>query len=160
MEHFRVVRWTDEYHRAFIDLSVEWLEKYVSVEPADLLLLHHPHEQILEPGGAIFFVLAGETPVGTVAMIRVSDTAFELAKLAVTEDYQGRGLADLLMQSALGFARERGAEEVILYTNHKLRPAIGLYRKYGFADVPLRQNKYLESDRKMRLELKRGGDRQ
>jgi ribosomal protein S18 acetylase RimI-like enzyme len=38
-------------------------------------------------------------------------------------------------------------------TNHKLVSAIRLYEKFGFRHIPLINNKYLESDLKMVLEL-------
>ena len=30
-----IVKWRDEYSDDFINLSIEWLEKYVRVEPAE-----------------------------------------------------------------------------------------------------------------------------
>lgn len=36
MSETKIIGWADKYHQAFIDLSVEWLEKYVSVEPLTL----------------------------------------------------------------------------------------------------------------------------
>lgn len=153
MEAVRIVPWGDQYHQKFIDLSVEWLEKYVSVEPADLEILNHPHETILDGGGEIFFALGDEDVVGTVAMIRVDADTFELAKLAVTPKCGGHKIGSLLMERCISFAREHRAKKIILYTNHKLIPAIGLYKKMGFTEIDLSNNKYMESDMKMRLLL-------
>lgn len=43
--------------------------------------------------------------------------------------------------------------KVILYTNHKLVPAICLYKKFGFCEVDIGCNKYIESDMKMELKI-------
>lgn len=145
----KIVRWDDCYADDFIGLSEEWLVRYVSIEPADIEILHHPHEMILEPGGMIFFALDGDAAVGCVAMIPDRDGGMELAKLAVTEEYKGRGIGNLLMAEALTYADGRKAEPVYLYTNRKLVPAIGLYEKFGFREIALENNKYLESDMKM-----------
>lgn len=145
--------WEDRYAADYVRLSVEWLEKYVRVEPADEAILYHPHEAVLDNGGMIFFALDGETPIGTVSMIRMADGCFELAKLAVTQGYKGQGVSKLLMDAALKFAREKGCERVILFTNRRLVPAIGLYRRYGFQEVPLVDNEYEESDMRMELNL-------
>lgn len=163
MQEIRIVEWEERYAQAFIDLSIEWLEKYVSVEPGDLKIIHHPHEAVLNGGGNIFFAVcnernekdekAEEKAVGTAAMIPAGENAFELAKLAVTQGYKGQKLGERLMERCLEFAREKGAERVILYTNHNLIPALGLYKKYGFEEVDLGQNKYIESDIKMELTL-------
>lgn len=145
--------WEDRFAADYIRLSVEWLEKYVRVEPADEAILYHPHEAVLDDGGMIFFACDGDTPVGTVSVIRMADGCFELAKLAVTEAYKGQGISKLLMDAALNFGREKMCEKVILFTNRKLKPAIGLYEHYGFREVPMVDNEYEESDMRMELQL-------
>ena len=149
----KIIPWEDCFAQDFIDLSVEWLEKYVRVEPADEALLYHPHEAILDKGGMIFFANDGTKNVGTVTMMKQEDGVYELAKLAVTENCKGRRIGDKLMRAALDFAKENHAKKVILFTNNGLGPAIHLYHKYGFTDVPLVDNEYEESDMKMELSM-------
>ena len=88
-----------------------------------------------------------------VSMIPAGEGVFELAKLAVTARFRGQKLGRLLMERAIAFARERGAKRILLYTNHKLTAALHLYAACGFREIPLGENKYLESDRKMELDL-------
>lgn len=148
-----IVKWRDEYSDDFINLSIEWLEKYVRVEPADEEILYHPYESVLNDGGMIFFAQIDGVNVGTVSMINMGGGAYELAKLAVTESYKGRHIGDLLMETAVDYAKEKDAEKIILFTHSKLIPAVKLYRKFGFVDVPLIDNEYEESDMKMELPL-------
>ena len=149
----QIIPWEEKYAQDFIDLSIEWLEKYVRVEPADEEILYDPHGSILDDGGMIFFASRDGRNVGTVAMINMGGGQYELAKLAVTESCKGLHISDLLMEAAIGFARERHAKKIILFTNSRLIPAIHLYHKYGFIDVPLIDNEYEESDMKMELLL-------
>ncbi|WP_312739986.1 GNAT family N-acetyltransferase [Cedecea neteri] len=153
MSNVNVVEWRDEYRDDFISLSIEWLEKYVSVEPVDLEILHNPESYILSPGGAIFFAQIDNENVGTVSMIPKPDGDFELAKLAVTEKCKGKRIGNLLMEKGIAYARERGAKKVILFTTGTLVAAVSLYRKYGFVEVKLEDNKYLEADIRMELQL-------
>lgn len=153
MGEIKIVEWEDQYSQDFILLSVEWLEKYVSVEPGDLEIINHPHEAVLNNGGNIFFAKYRDRVIGTVAMIKYDDDTFELAKLAVTEDFKGMKIGNQLIERCLLFAKEQSAKKIILYTNHKLIPAIRLYNKYGFKEVALEHNKYLESDIKMVLHI-------
>ena len=153
MDEVKIIEWEDKYSQDFISLSVEWLEKYVFVEPGDLEIINHPHEAVLNNGGNIFFAKYGDRVIGTVAMIKYDDDTFELAKLAVTEAFKGMKIGNQFMERCLLFAKEKSAKKIILYTNHKLTPAIGLYNKYGFKEVALENNKYLESDIKMVLQL-------
>lgn len=153
MQEIRIIEWEYKYNKNFVSLSIEWLEKYVSVEPLDLEILNHPHAAILDKGGNIFFAKYKDRAVGTVAMIKVDADTFELAKLAVTEEFKGQKIGNKLMEKCIQFAKENDAKSTILYTNHKLISAIGLYKKYGFKEVDLKHNKYLESDIKMELVL-------
>jgi ribosomal protein S18 acetylase RimI-like enzyme len=57
------------------------------------------------------------------------------------------------MEKSLEFASQRKAITVFLYTNRRLLPAINLYEKFGFKEVPVAQNKYIEADMKMELKF-------
>ncbi|WP_353097269.1 GNAT family N-acetyltransferase [Tissierella praeacuta] len=153
MSKVDIVQYQDEYYNDLRRLSYEWLEKYVSVEPEDERILNNPKEVILDNGGRIFFAKCGEEIVGTVSLIRVDEKIYELAKLAVTEKFQGLKIGNKLMEKCIQVANEEKIKEIILYTNHKLISAIKLYEKFGFKHIPLINNKYLESDLKMMLEL-------
>ncbi|MGW6302502.1 GNAT family N-acetyltransferase [Peribacillus butanolivorans] len=81
------------------------------------------------------------------------ENAFELAKLAVTEKYQGLKIGRRLMEKCIEVAKLEGASKIVLFTNHKLTAAIELYKKFGFSFVSLENIKYLEADLKMELEI-------
>jgi len=57
------------------------------------------------------------------------------------------------MDKCLSVAKENNSKKIILYTNHILTSAIALYKKFGFKEIPLVNNKYIESDLKMELIL-------
>ena len=145
--------WSPEYAQDYIDLSIEWLEKYVYVEPADIEILHNPEKVVLDKGGMIYFAAHNGVNIGTVTMIPMGEGVYELAKLGVTEEYKGNHISDLLMEVALRFAREHHARKIYLFTSTLLVPAIHLYYKYGFKEVPLIDNEYESSDLKMELDL-------
>ena len=132
----KIVKWEDRFAKAYIDLSIEWLEKYVSVEPGDLEIIEHPYEAVLNNGEMIWFALLDNTPIGTVTMIKSNDS-YEVAKLAVTEKYKKLGIGERLMKVAIEFARENGTKKIYLFTNHNLIPAINLYKKCGFVQYHL-----------------------
>ena len=92
--------------------------------------------------------------VGTCALIKVSDTAFELGKMAVTEKAQGLKIGQQLGQAAINKAQEAGAEQLVLYSHRSLGPALHVYRKLGFKEVPCPPNGYKRADIKMTLALR------
>lgn len=153
VKEIKIVEYEEKYHKDLKRLSYEWLEKYVSVEPEDEKILNNPKEVVLDKGGFIFFAKYNEEIVGTVSLIKVDNNTFELAKLAVTEKYQGLKIGKMLMEKCLYVAKKNNSKKIILYTNHKLSSAIGLYKKFGFKEIPLVNNKYIESDIKMELTL-------
>ncbi len=129
-----IVTFDPRHAAAFAALNYEWIERFFEVEDEDRKALDHPEAYAIEPGGEIFFVLEDGEAVGTVAMVPHGE-GFELAKMAVRPDRQGRGYSKLLMDACLAFARERGATEVMLVTNDVLAPALGLYKQAGFRPV-------------------------
>lgn len=122
----------DEFRR----LNVAWLERYFKVEPIDERVLGNPETEILAAGGEILFALLEDQVVGTVALRVVDDETFELTKMAVDERWQSRGYGQSLLETALQAARDLGRRRVILYSQRSLKPAIALYYKNGFTDIP------------------------
>lgn len=132
-----VVSYRDEFRDTFERLNRAWIETYFVLEDADREVFADPRAKIVDSGGEIFFVLEGEQVLGTCAVMRHSADECEIAKMAVAPGAQGRGFGDLLMNRAMEFAAELGARRVIILSNTVLEPAIRLYRKHGFVQVPL-----------------------
>jgi len=153
MGELKVIQYEERYHEDLKRLSYEWLEKYLLLEPEDERILNNPKEIILDNGGYVFFAKYDEKIVGTVSLIRVDENTFEIAKLAVTEKHQGLSIGNTLMEKCIFIAKQEKAKSIILYSNHILTSAIALYNKFGFKEIPVANNKYIESDLKMELKL-------
>ncbi len=137
-----VIGFDKRFARNFADLNYEWIEKAYTVEDHDREILDHPVEQIIEPGGQIFFALVDGVPAGTVALIEMGGDAFELAKMAVSPEYRGLGLSKQLMDACIEYSQKKGKRSIILESNTKQVAAIKLYRKYGFVETPLDPNSH------------------
>lgn len=118
---------------AFRDINLSWIKRHFEVEPKDLEVLNDPEGAILAPGGAILIAEEAEgRALGAVALIKMTDGGYELAKMGVIEEAQGRGIGRLLMEAAIAEARARRAPRLYIETNAKLAPAIALYESVGF----------------------------
>ena len=115
--------------------------------------MEHPHEAILAKGGAILMATYNGAVAGTAALIKVNNDEYELAKMAVDEAFQRKGIGEALSYAAFQKAKERGAKKVSLYSQTSLAPAINLYRKLGFVEVPLGNHLYKRANIKMEIAL-------
>lgn len=136
----------------FEKLNREWIEKYFWMEPIDFEVLQHPEERIIAKGGTIFMAYVEEEIAGTVALKYASPGVYEFTKMAVDEKFRGQKVGWALAEAAIAKARSLGAHTIILYSNTVLAPAIALYRKIGFVEVPV-DGTYARSDIKMELSL-------
>ena len=149
----KIISYRPEYKKQFIALNKAWLEEYFFVEPHDIAVFENIEEIILKPGGEIFFCLVGDEVAGTVAMQKVSETKYELAKLAVDKKFQGQHLSNLLMDACIAFAKEKKATSIMLMSSRKLNTALNLYQKYHFVETPLDETDYHRADIQMELYL-------
>lgn len=140
MDEITIVGFDQKFAADFARLNYEWIDKYFGAEQHDREMLDDPFGYIIEPGGEIFFAVCDDEAIGTVAMIKSSKNMLELAKMAVSPSFQGRGIADKLLEACVEYARESGKRAIWLESNTKLEAAIKLYRKHGFIEKPLDKN--------------------
>lgn len=130
-------------------LNIEWLKKYFKIEPIDEKVLSYPQEEIIDKGGMIFYAKFKEEIVGTVSLIKMTNTAFELSKMAVTDAVQGLGIGKIMLQHCIDIAEQQGIKKIIIYSNRGLKSAIHLYEKFGFVEIALEDGVYERADIKM-----------
>ena len=132
MKNLNIVSFKKKYKADFEKLNREWIEEFFQMEDEDFYTLKHPESHVIEKNGEIFFALHDDTVIGTAAMIPFSESVFELAKMSVMRDFQGRGVGRILLKRCIQFAQERKADEIFLLTNDVLKPALNLYLSCGF----------------------------
>ncbi|RDC61639.1 GNAT family N-acetyltransferase [Adhaeribacter pallidiroseus] len=138
---------------AFRTLNHEWITKYFELEEVDNLLLDNPESYILAKGGAIIMARYNGQTVGTCALLKINETAYELGKMAVTASMQDKKIGQQLVAAAIDKAKELGAKKLILLSHRTLKPALHVYQKMGFQQVPCAPNGYKRADIQMELEL-------
>ncbi|MFI5240020.1 MAG: GNAT family N-acetyltransferase [Gemmatimonadales bacterium] len=107
---------------------------------------------IAEPRGAVFLLEWDSAIVGYAQLRRgcaciasEAVTSVELKRFYVASAWHGHGLAQRLMQRALRYASECGADVIWLAVWEHNPRAISFYRKFGFAEIG-RQSFLLGSD--------------
>ena len=147
-----IIGFNKKYSKQFFLLNKAWIEESWHLEDSDKKDLLNP-EIIVENGGQIFFALDNKSAIGTVAMIKSPNNRFELAKMTVKEGSRGKGIANMLMDECIKFAKQNSSREIFLISNDSLTIARNLYDKYGFKEVELDSQKYERGNVKMKLKI-------
>lgn len=122
------------YLDEFIRLNEAWITQYFKLEAPDIELAQDPGK-IISNGGFVFALIDDGAVAGACALFHHDTNVFQLARMAVDQQHQGKGFGDRLMRAAMGKLQELYAERVFLLSNTKLMAAIALYKKHGFSVV-------------------------
>ncbi len=128
-----------QYLTEFIKLNEAWITHYFKLEDADIALANNP-AKIIEDGGYIFSLVENGHVVGVCALFKDDDAVFQLARMAVKQEHQGKGYGEALLSAAIAKLREIKASRVYLLSNMILIPAINLYKKHGFTVFSMGQH--------------------
>lgn len=146
-----IVPFTNNLSPHFIALNKAWLVKYFEVEPIDELMLGNPKQYFIDKDGLIFFALYNNEVAGTFAMVKISGSVYELSKMAVYEQFQGKKIGNKMLEFCLEQASLMKLHKLILYSNTVLGNAIHLYKKYGFIEVVGFESEYKRANIKMEI---------
>jgi ribosomal protein S18 acetylase RimI-like enzyme len=151
MSEIRIVDYRPEHQPFFEAFNRAWIEKLFIMEPVDEWVLTNPDKAILESGGAILMAEYDGIIAGTVGLRKVDEETFEFTKMAVSENFRRRGIAEALSFASFKKAKTLGAKTVILYSNTKNAGAILLYEKIGFKHIEVENGVYKRANVKMTI---------
>ena len=114
--------WDETYPRDFVEKDIERGQFYLLLEGDRL-------------AGA-FALPAHDNGEGDVPWQEPSAPARYLYRFGIAVEYGGRGLGRLALERIGELARGLGAGYLRLYVAHENEPAIALYRKAGFSQLP------------------------
>lgn len=151
MNHVKIIPYAPEYLPDFIRLNEHWIRKYFTLEQVDIDMLSAADKYLLDTGSAIIFAKVGNDIAGTVGLKKLDDETVEMVKMAVDETYQGNRIGWKLAEAIISKAWEMGFKRMVLYSNTILVPAINMYTRLGFREVPKDPERYARSTIKMEL---------
>ena len=111
------------------------------------------------PDGRLYLAYSGEDLAGCAALRKIEPGVCEMKRLFVRDEFRRFGIGRLLIDQLLTAAREIGYQAMRLDTYPaKMGKAVGLYRQYGFIEIPAYYNNPYEGVLFMELQLsKRAG---
>ena len=147
-----MIEYQPEHQPWFEKFNRQWIEEYFWMEPIDFEVLQRPDEYIISKGGKILVATCNKEIAGTVALKFVDAKTYEFTKMAVDSKFRGLKVGQALGEAAISKAKSLGATKIILYSHTVLVPAVTLYKKLGFVEVPV-DGPYKRSNIKMELKL-------
>jgi len=146
---------TEEHFEAGRQLVIEYVEALhfdVSFQnyEVDLAQLHIMYNK---PHGALWLIEENGAYKGCSGVRRINEQICELKRTYVKSELRGKGLGQLLLQHCIDSAREIGYQKMFLDTHLDMGPAIALYRKNGFKDIPAYYHNPIEETKYLGLEL-------
>lgn len=114
----------------------KFLSDHYKIESVDEKLINDPNRKILKKGGSIIFASLNEEIVGTCSLMRHRNAVMEITGLFVLEHARGKQIGSAMVENMLAEAVKAGAERVYIQIDPKLKPAVALFRKFGFKPGP------------------------
>lgn len=107
-----------------------------------------------EPEGRLYLAYTGDTPLGCVALKKLSSAHCELKRLYVRPEVRGKHLGETLVEKLLEDAANIGYEYMYLDTQPYLKEAVSLYKKLGFVEIEKYNDSPIAETIYMRKKLK------
>lgn len=126
-----------DFHAFYETHNRIWIQKNFTLEETDLAQLGDPETHILAKGGRIYVYCLGDYPVGGFSLLDDGAGVMQFSKMYVPEGLHGLGIGNRLLPDAIEEARRVGCKSLYLLSNTLQAPAIHLYRKLGFVEVPM-----------------------
>ena len=132
----KLIEYDKKYRKDFIELNTAWLERFYMVEPVDRDTMERVDE-LVENGAMVYFTIEDEKVLATCMTMPLEHDVWEICKLAAVGQYTGTGAGSAVFQACMEYAIKKGAKKLSLISCRSLKPAIHIYKKFGFKEVPL-----------------------
>lgn len=153
----KITEYQPAHKDIFVSMTKEWLEEYFWIEPCDERLFEDPVKEYISTGGQIFIAVDEDnqdTVAGVCALVfHQENHSWEMSKLSVRKEYRRNGIAEILVDHTISYAKEKGADKLYLDTSKRLGAAVRLYKRKGFQEIPLTNSHYQRTDTQMMIKL-------
>lgn len=136
-----IISYQKKFKKDFAELNLVWIKKYFKVEPEDVKMLDNV-EDLLANGAAVYFAVEQDKAIATCMVVPRNGQIWEICKLATDEHYMGKGAGSAVLKACMDYAKEHGANKLMIVSNSILSAAMHLYSKVGFKEVPIDNMEY------------------
>lgn len=142
----KIIPFEEKYRQDFIDFNTDWIvSNFGFLEDHDKETFEKIDEEI-KAGGMIFFAVENDIALATCMTVPMTETTWEICKLASNKNVPHKGAGSAVFEEAMKWAFDHGAKKLFILSNSRLKPALHIYRKYGFKEIPLDNYEYIRGD--------------
>lgn len=142
----KIIQFEEKYRQDFIDFNTDWIvSNFGSLEEHDIETFEKIDEEI-KAGAMIFFAVENEIALATCMAKPMEEKTWEICKLGSNKKVPHKGAGSAVFEAAMNWALNHGAEKLFILSNSQLKPALHIYRKYGFKEIKLDNYKYVRGD--------------
>ena len=124
------------------DAAISLFRQYAAWLNIDLGFQHFEEELVSlknmygAPFGGIILCKNGSGYAGCIAIRKIDVDIAELKRMYVRPEFQQLGIGNALLQDALTLAKKYHYKKIRLDTLSNMTPAINLYKRNGFYEIP------------------------
>lgn len=142
----KVIPFEERYRQDFINFNTDWIvSNFGFLEEHDKETFEKIDEKI-EAGAMIFFAVENDVALATCMAIPMEGTTWEICKLGSNKNIPHKGAGSAVFEEAMKWALNHGAERLFILSNSKLKPALHIYKKYGFKEIKFENYEYIRGD--------------
>lgn len=118
-------------------LNIQQDEFNVAINLHDQPDLENIEEFYQSRNGNFWIAQVGEMMAGTIGLLDIGNHCGALRKMFVKEEFRGRefGIAQLLLDTLLQWAKDKGMRKIMLGTTEKFLAAQRFYEKNHFSEI-------------------------
>lgn len=142
----QVIPFQEKYRQDFIDFNTDWiLSNFGFLEEHDRETFNQIDKELKE-GAMIFFAVKNGVALATCMAKPMENTTWEICKLGSNKKLPHKGAGSAVFEAAMQWALNHGAKRLFILSNSKLKPALHIYRKFGFEEIKLKDYEYARGD--------------
>lgn len=142
----KIIQFEERYRQDFIDFNTDWIvSNFGFLEEHDLETFDKIDDE-LKNGAMIFFAVENDIPLAACMTMPINETTWEICKLCSNKNAAHKGAGSAVFEASMNWALNKGAHRLFIISNSKLKPALHIYKKFGFKEIKLDNYEYVRGD--------------
>lgn len=142
----KIIPFEEKYRQEFIDFNTDWIiTNFGFLEEHDRETFDKL-DDIMNDGAMIYFAVENGVALATCMAAPLDGGTWEICKLGSNKNVPHKGAGSAVFGAAMKWAVAHGAEKLFILSNSRLKPALHIYKKFGFREIKLDDYEYVRGD--------------